>query len=152
MISKFLLWLKMSRMRQHLVSVYKQHWTYEINFSLQHHIHYATMWCIFVFLIASPFSAIFCQTNVQHGFGPQVTSMSQYLSNALQTQAQQQHQQRTDHYGHDDHHGSVHWKKKNTNLTLSSICFATFQTKSALIWKQCQIMSLQLFIHRVFLL
>ena len=63
------------------------------------------MWCIFVFLIASPFSTIFCQTNVQQGFGPQVTSMSQYLSNALQTQAQQQ--QRTDHYGHDDHHGSV---------------------------------------------
>ena len=54
------------------------------------------MWRIFVFLIASPFWTVFCQSNVQQGFGPQVTSMSQYLSNALQTQAQQQ-QQRTDH-------------------------------------------------------
>ena len=75
------------------------------------------MWRIFVFLIASPFSTIFCQTNVQQGFGPQVTSMSQYLSNALQTQAQQQQQQRTDHYGHDDHHGSVDKKKKYHSYT-----------------------------------
>ena len=64
------------------------------------------MWHIFVFLMASPFWTIFCQSNVQQSFGPQVTSMSQYLSNALQTQQQQ----RTDHYGHDDHHGSLIYK------------------------------------------